>query len=346
MRVLRRFGLVTAAWSTMLAVTAPAVTRPGLLWVGIGALWSWAVVSQFVDDDRVWGIGWLVVACGSELLGPAAGTAGWSVAGGATLLVLTAAALTTNVGLVVAAVVALSATALLRGAVSDAYSVTGSIGTLLLFAFSGIALTWLVRVIVAGSAERDRLRDELAAADRARAVADERAEAAAQLHDSVLQHLTAIGRVGDAEQAQRLATRASADLRTFIRGAGRTTGSLREAVETAVDAAADGREVALSGAGDCPLDATTSRLVEAVGEAVRNAARHTDGDIRVYTEVRGDTATVFVGDQGPGFELATIPADRLGVRDSIVGRLERAGGAATLRRTGTGSEWELTVPLA
>ncbi len=53
---------------------------------------------------------------------------------------------------------------------------------------------------------------------------------------------------------------------------------------------------------------------------------------------------VWVSDRGDGFDLATVPPDRLGVRESIVGRLERAGGAAELHSGDDGTEWELRLP--
>jgi signal transduction histidine kinase len=54
---------------------------------------------------------------------------------------------------------------------------------------------------------------------------------------------------------------------------------------------------------------------------------------------------VFVRDRGPGFEPAAVPDDRRGVRESIVGRMERHGGRAVVRSTpGEGTEVELLLP--
>ena len=52
---------------------------------------------------------------------------------------------------------------------------------------------------------------------------------------------------------------------------------------------------------------------------------------------------MFVRDRGPGFDLHTVPADRLGVRESIVGRMERAGGTARIRSGPGGTEVHLTL---
>jgi signal transduction histidine kinase len=53
---------------------------------------------------------------------------------------------------------------------------------------------------------------------------------------------------------------------------------------------------------------------------------------------------VFVRDRGAGFDVGAVPADRRGVRESIVGRMERHGGQAHVRSApGEGTEVELTL---
>jgi signal transduction histidine kinase len=53
---------------------------------------------------------------------------------------------------------------------------------------------------------------------------------------------------------------------------------------------------------------------------------------------------VFVRDRGPGFDPAAIPGDRRGVRESIVGRMERHGGRARITSAaGSGTEVELVL---
>jgi signal transduction histidine kinase len=77
-----------------------------------------------------------------------------------------------------------------------------------------------------------------------------------------------------------------------------------------------------------------------------NAARHAGGEVSVYVESRPDAVEVFVRDRGPGFTLADVPGDRLGVRESIIGRMRRAGGSATVRpgAGGIGTEIRLRFP--
>ena len=80
-----------------------------------------------------------------------------------------------------------------------------------------------------------------------------------------------------------------------------------------------------------------------------NAAKHaTDrGPIRLYAEVADTRIEAFVRDRGPGFELAAVPSDRRGVRESIIGRMERAGGWAEVRSvSGEGTEVGLTIERA
>jgi signal transduction histidine kinase len=52
-----------------------------------------------------------------------------------------------------------------------------------------------------------------------------------------------------------------------------------------------------------------------------------------------------VRDHGPGFDLAEVPQDRFGVRESILGRMARHGGSAALRRLDDGTEVSLSLPL-
>jgi signal transduction histidine kinase len=51
-----------------------------------------------------------------------------------------------------------------------------------------------------------------------------------------------------------------------------------------------------------------------------------------------------VRDRGPGFDLSAIPPDRRGLRESVLGRMERHGGSAEIHtRPGEGTEVELVM---
>lgn len=348
LRFLRRFGLVAAVWATLLAAAVPDGGHGVdvvVLWSGIGLLWAWALVSQGLRHPLVWWWGWLLMASMLELLGPVAGTDGWSVVGGASFIVLAGVALSGRRTYVVAAVVWLSVIAVARGSVAEGWNVGGGIGTVLIFAFGGLALTWLVERLSVVLTERDRLQSALVAAETSAARAEERAENAARLHDTVLQDLTAVGHAGDLDEARRHAGRAQNQLRRFLRTPDTRASSLRAALESAATVAADGSELSVSVVGDGPVGERERLLLDATAEAVRNAARHAAPPIRVFAEApAGGGVVVWVSDRGPGFDAATVPEDRLGVRESIVARLARAGGTADLRTGPEGTEWELRLP--
>lgn len=96
--------------------------------------------------------------------------------------------------------------------------------------------------------------------------------------------------------------------------------------------------------GDREVDDHVLALVRALREALNNAARHGAPPIAVYVEAGPGEVEAFVRDHGPGLDLDAIEEDRLGVRESIIGRMTRAGGTATLRRLDPGTEWTLTLP--
>jgi signal transduction histidine kinase len=77
-----------------------------------------------------------------------------------------------------------------------------------------------------------------------------------------------------------------------------------------------------------------------------NAARLSQADdVAVYLEVGEDRVTLYVRDRGVGFDLDSVPTDRKGVSESIVGRMRRHGGVATIHTAiGGGTEVELELP--
>jgi signal transduction histidine kinase len=110
--------------------------------------------------------------------------------------------------------------------------------------------------------------------------------------------------------------------------------------------AAHGIEVELVVVGDAALDPDLEAMLGAVREACVNVAKHAGTpNVDVYVEVEADEVLAFVRDRGRGFDPDTVASDRRGIRDSIVGRLERHGGRARLHTApGAGTEVELTLP--
>ena len=80
-------------------------------------------------------------------------------------------------------------------------------------------------------------------------------------------------------------------------------------------------------------------------EALFNAAKHApDAPVSLFGEIDERGVTAYVRDRGPGFDLEAIPADRRGVRDSIVARMVRQGGHAAVR-TAPGGGCEVRLVL-
>ena len=181
----------------------------------------------------------------------------------------------------------------------------------------------------------------------------ERAEVAAHLHDSVLQTLALVQkRADDPREVAALARRQERELRTWLSGAAEHPAGerwLAGALQTAAQEVEESRGVAIDvvAVGDAPLDRDGEALVAAAREAMLNAAKFAGdaGAVAVYAEAGDERLEVFVRDRGPGFDPAAIPADRRGVRESIVGRMERHGGRAAIHAApgGGGTEVELVL---
>lgn len=179
---------------------------------------------------------------------------------------------------------------------------------------------------------------------------EERAALAAHLHDSVLQSLVLIQRSDDPRRMVGLARRQERELRSWLYGA-RPIGepsSLMAAVEAAAATIEVDHETRIEvvTVGDAPLDDPARALVGAVREAATNAVRHSGADhVDVYAEADEGEMVAFVRDTGRGFDPTTIATDRHGIVDSIIGRVERAGGRATVSSgPGEGTEVELRLP--
>lgn len=291
--------LTRAGWGLPLVVTVPLL----IAGAGVALLWS-----QVDASERAWSF------TGSATGKPSAVEGGerrWltvvRVAGGLVLVVV--AVLTFVVG---------------SGRLSD----IGETAVLLLVVALGLGL-------VAGPFVWRLLR-QLDDERRERLLQQQQADLAAHLHDSVLQTLALIQRKADDPRAVLTLARAQErDLRGWLfDGPSDARGSLRAALEAAAAEVeqAHGLPVEVVVVGDCPLDDARLALVRAAREAMANAARHSGAPaVDVYAECDDSSVEVFVRDRGRGFDPGAVPDDRMGLRGSVVGRMERHGGTARVR---------------
>ncbi|WP_204059352.1 ATP-binding protein [Microbispora corallina] len=201
-----------------------------------------------------------------------------------------------------------------------------------------IAAPWLASLVKELQRERtERIRQE------------ERAEVAAHVHDSVLHTLTLIQRnAHDSREVTRLARSQERELRNWLYQPKQDADATLAAAVRRVAAEeedAHGVPIEIVCVGDCALDEGLAALLHAARQAMVNAAKYSGAPvISVYAEVESDEVTVFVRDRGKGFVLDDIPEDRMGIRQSIIGRMERNGGSARVRtEPGDGTEVMLTM---
>jgi hypothetical protein len=222
------------------------------------------------------------------------------------------------------------------------YALLGALGVL--GGFFLIFGPWWLRVLRQVTDER-----------RERVRAEERADMAAHIHDSVLQTLTLIQKAArDPGEVTRLARSQERDLRSWLfdgkpPGAlssdPATLGSALNAIERDLE---EGHDVIVETivVGDRPLDDRLRALLAAGREAMVNAAKWSGAPIvSVYVEVEPNAVSMFVKDRGAGFDIDAVPSDRQGIASSIRERMVRQGGEAKIRSVrGEGTEVELVMP--
>jgi signal transduction histidine kinase len=150
----------------------------------------------------------------------------------------------------------------------------------------------------------------------------------------------------------RLARGQERDLRRWLYGeAGPQPVGVRAALEQVAVEVEDayGTPVEVVVVGDAPWapGGPADAVVAATREALTNAARHSGAErVDLFAEVGDAGVEVFVRDRGAGFDPAAVGPDRLGVRRSIVERMERNGGTATVTTApGAGTEVHLAGPV-
>lgn len=185
-----------------------------------------------------------------------------------------------------------------------------------------------------------RLWDQLGEERAQKAAADERADIASRLHDSVLQTLALIQkRAEDPGEVMRLARGQERELRQWLFDSQdktpQTTGTVFTALERACGEVEDLyglRIVPVTVGTDEPLTDETHAAVLAAREALVNVAKHAGVDTAdVYAEIMLGELSIFVRDRGCGFDPDNIPDGHHGLAESVHGRVERAGGTVRIK---------------
>ncbi|MFC5178974.1 MacS family sensor histidine kinase [Nocardioides taihuensis] len=230
----------------------------------------------------------------------------------------------------------------------------GNYGNTFLLLIGGPIVGFLAESLQMMASERD-------AAQRATVAAEERARLARAVHDGVLQVLALVQRRGrelggEAAELGRLAGEQESVLRRLIREQDAVPSGPAGATEADLTSALAGLEsdrvtVATTGAPVLLDTRVVDEVVAAARACLDNVERHVGPGAAAWVllETLPDEVVVSVRDEGPGIpdgRLAAAAADgRLGVAESITGRLCDLGGEAVLTTGPTGSEWELRVPL-
>lgn len=215
------------------------------------------------------------------------------------------------------------------------------------------------------TARSERVQPELLRSAREEHVSAYRAgveaEAAAILHDTVLNHLGAIALAPDGPMDPQLARTVESDVAmlTGKEWLAPTESTADQSSAVAVDAfaamvdehRAAGLQVDVTGdtAVLGALDHTASTaLFRAVGQCLANVRKHAGTDraeVSVFDD--GASCTVMVVDDGRGFDEQETSPDRMGLRGSVRERIARVGGDVQVWSSpGSGTSVMMTVPHA
>jgi signal transduction histidine kinase len=357
-RAVGLFRFATLAYAAVLILRDhDAYAHPARAYVALAVMAAWSLVTAIAyarpAARRPWLVGLDVAVAVALVLGTrAVATSAQIDHGSATLPASWAAAS------VLACAVAGGPWAGLAGAAAVSAADLAERGTLAQNTFNGIVLL-VIAGLIGGYVVRLALRAE-AAVDRAArldAATAERRRIARDIHDSVLQVLALVrarGRElgGEAAELGRLAGEQETALRSLVAMTPATPGDGRLDVRALLEAHAGDRVEVSCPAYAVPLPEETALAVSAAtAEALANVRRHAGPHARAWilVEEEGDAVTISVRDNGVGFasgrpERASA-AGRLGLAQSITGRIRDVGGEASVTSTpGQGTEVELRVP--
>ncbi len=203
-----------------------------------------------------------------------------------------------------------------------------------------------------------RSQEALADAVRLDAATRERERLARSIHDGVLQVLALVQRRAPqwgAEGAElaRLATEQQDAVRGLLLDRPVAGGA---SVDLATELRLlDGGSVSVAAPADPVLlpEPVARELLAAVAECLSNVRRHVgeDAPAWVLLDADDDEVRVSIRDEGPGIPEGRLgaaeEAGRLGLAQSVIGRIRDLGGSAEVTSApGQGTEVELTVPRA
>ena len=245
------------------------------------------------------------------------------------------------------------ATLLLFGGAGWLFSAHASLA--LLRPLGGVALVIAAVVLFLGPWWL-RIARDLVLERQARVRAEERADIATQVHDSVLQTLALIQRrADDPAKVVQLARQQERELRSWLFEGRNPNGTdaantfaagvrqIQQDVEARYEIPVEAVTV-----GDGELDDNLDALLAAAREATVNAAKWSGADvISLFAEVEPTEVSLVVRDRGRGFDPQTVPADRKGLAESIHGRMTRRGGTVTVSTApGEGTKVTLSMPFS
>lgn len=350
--VLRVVVLVNAV--VIYAVHDGHYDHPAVGWtvMAVLALWTAFASWQYGSPERRGGwlfVADLVVAVAAILLSPYVKGAGLN----ATLpgfwvmgVVLAWAIGWRLVGGLVAGVVVSAADISIRSSFSQQ-----SYGNVFLLVVGGGVVGYLSGVLQQTAHDRDL-------AERDAAAAAERQRLARVVHDGVLQVLALVQRRGqdlgpEGVELSALAADQEARLRALVQQDSRAAAPTGEVDLAELLTGLQTPQVRVATPGTpVRLDAARGLELVAVVEACLSNVRHhvgPDASAWVLLEDLGDQWVVSVRDEGPGIAPGrleqALSEGRLGVAQSIRGRMADLGGTATVTSApGQGTEWELSVP--
>jgi signal transduction histidine kinase len=358
-RAVDAYRLLTLVYAAILVIADHhQYGRPRLGWVLLGVMGAWSGVATFGYARMSRRIPVLLVAD----VGVAAGMVL------ATLAVQTSARIDAGAPTLPAAWVAASVMACavfagpwggaLAGVAVSAADIAER-GAVTAHTFNGVVLLLLAGGL-GGYLVRHAVAAEASVADASRKIAavGERERLAREIHDSTLQVLALIARrgreiAGPTGELAELAAAQESSLRALVTSDPPTSGGSGAAdLRSRLIALGSARVSVATPADPVELPAALCEAVlAAVGEALSNVDRHAGPEARAWILVESaeGAVTISVRDDGSGIaadRLETANGEgRIGVAQSIVGRIHAVGGTVTIdSQPGRGTEVEINVP--